>query len=119
MTKRRKSSRFLVTEQVSVRFENGEFLEGTECHDISLGGMCIIIPHKIDTECKYGTVMLALAFNAEVILFESRFVRIWDGPVFVDRDDTRMGVKFIDIAGTNLENLKRIVALQSKNSDRN
>ena len=46
---RRKEARYPVTEQLSVRF-NDNFLNGTECSDISLGGMCIVFEDKIDKE---------------------------------------------------------------------
>lgn len=110
---RRKNSRYPVTEQLSLRF-NDNFLNGTECSDISLGGMCIVVEDKIDEKYNYGTVFLVQKYGKEVIFFESRFRKIWDSLVFVDRKDTRMGVKFLDTDDKNLKNLSRIVSLQEK-----
>lgn len=110
---RRRNTRYPVTEQLSVRFNN-TFLNGTECSDISVGGMCIVIDDKIDKEYKYGTVFLVQKYGDEVIFFESRFRKIWDNPVYVDRKDTRMGVKFLDIDTRNFDNLQRIISIQEK-----
>ena len=110
---RRRDSRYPVTEQLSLRF-NDNFLNGTECSDISLGGMCIVIEDKIDKEYKYGTVFLVQKYEDEVIFFESQFRKIWDNPVYVDREDTRIGVKFLDIDTRNFDNLQRIITIQEK-----
>ena len=110
---RRRDSRYPVTEQLSVRF-NDNFLNGTECSDISLGGMCIVIEDKIDKKYQYGTVFLVQKYNDEVIFFESRFRKIWDNPVYVDREDTRIGIKFLDIDNRNFDNLQKIISIQEK-----
>ena len=110
---RRKDSRYPVTEQLSVKF-NDNFLNGTECSDISMGGMCIVVEDKINQEFKYGTLFLVQKYGEEIIFFESRFRKIWDSLVFVDRKDTRIGVKFLDIDEKNLKNLSRIISLQEE-----
>jgi len=110
---RRRDSRYPVTEQLSVRF-NDNFLNGTECSDISLGGMCIVIEDKIDKKYQYGTVFLVQKYNEEVIFFESRFRKIWDNPVYVDRQDTRIGIKFLDIDTRNFDNLQKIISIQEE-----
>ncbi len=110
---RRKDSRYPVTEQLSIRFNNN-FLNGTECSDISLGGMCIVVEDEIDKGHKYGTVFLVQKYKEEVIFFESRFRKIWDNPVFVDRNDIRIGVKFLDIDSRNFDSLCKIISIQDK-----
>ena len=110
---RRRDSRYPVTEQLSIRF-NDNFLNGTECSDISLGGMCIVIEDKIDKKYQYGTVFLVQKYGDEVIFFESRFRKIWDNPVYVDRKDIRIGVKFLDIDTRNFDNLQKIISIQEK-----
>lgn len=110
---RRKKTRYPITEQLSVRF-NDEFLNGTECSDISLGGMCIVLDDKIKNDDKYGIVMLVQKYNKEVLFFESKFVRLWDNFVYVNRKDTRIGVKFIDLDPKNFDSLCRIISLKAE-----
>ena len=112
-TERRKHPRMPVMEQLSVRF-NDEFLEGTECSDLSLGGMCIVFDDTIKNKNKYGIVMLVQKYDNEVIFFESKFVRLWDCHIFVDRKDTRMGVKFIDMDDKNFKSLNRLIDLHEE-----
>ncbi len=114
---RRKYPRHPVIEQLSVRFNN-TFLNGTECSDISLGGMCIVVEDKIDEKNKYGIVFLVQKYGEEVIFFESKFMKMWGNLVYVDRNDTRMGVKFLDVDDKNLKSLSRIVSLQEKQKKR-
>ena len=114
---RRKYPRYPVIKQLSVRFNN-TFLNGTECSDISLGGMCIVVEDKIDEKYKYGIVFLVQKYGEEVIFFESKFMKMWDNPVYVDRNDTRMGVKFLDVDDKNLKSLSRIVSLQEEQKKR-
>ncbi len=115
LKERRKERRLSVTEQLSVRF-NDEFLEGTECSDISLGGMCIVVDDPIKKNIKYGTVMLVRKYDKETIFFESKFVRLWDNLVYIDRKDTRLGVKFVDLDSKNFTSLDRILYLQTHQS---
>lgn len=115
LKERRKERRLPVTEQLSVRF-NDEFLNGTECSDISLGGMCIVVDDSIENNNKYGTVMLVRKYDKETILFESKFVRLWDNHVYIDRKDTRLGVKFVDLDSKNFTSLDRIIYLQTHQS---
>ncbi len=109
---RRVNDRIPVTEQLSVRF-NDEFLDGTECSDISKGGMCICFSDSINTDSRYGTLMLAQKYDNETIFFESKFFRLWDSLVYLDKKNTRMGVKFIDIDDKNIENLDKILSMQN------
>ena len=111
LKERRKNHRFPVTEQLSVRF-NDECLDGTECSDISKGGMCICFNDSVNTDSRYGTLMLVQKFDDEVIFFESKFVRLWDTLVYLDKKDTRMGIKFMDIDSENIDNLNKILSLQ-------
>ena len=110
---RRKYPRYPVIEQLTVRF-NDTFLNGTECSDISYGGMCIVVDDKIGKEVKYGIVFLVQKYKEEVIFFESKFMKMWDNLVYVDRNDTRMGVKFLDIDDKNLKSLSRIITIQEE-----
>ena len=50
----------------------------------------------------------------EVIFFESRFRKIWESPVYVDRDDIRIGVKFLDLDPGNFDSLCKIISLQEQ-----
>jgi len=113
LKERRKYRRLPVTEQLSVRF-NDEFLRGTECSDISIGGMCIVFDDVIKNNNKYGTVMLVQKYDEETIFFQSKFVRLWDNLVYVDRKDTRMGVKFIELDSENFESLNKIIDMQTE-----
>lgn len=112
-SEKRCAKRYLITEQVTVRFEDDSFLNGTECSDISLGGMCVVLDERIEKKQKYGIIMMVHKYGDEVVMFESRFVRLWDRPVFVDRNDTRMGIKFIDLDPKNFDSLCRIIDIQS------
>ena len=76
--------------------------------------MCIVIEDKIDKKYQYGTVFLVQKYGDEVIFFESRFRKIWDNPVYVDRKDIRIGVKFLDIDTRNFDNLQKIISIQEK-----
>jgi hypothetical protein len=58
--------------------------------------------------------MLVQKYDKELIFFESKFVRLWDNLVYVDRKDTRMGVRFIDIDPRNFDSLCKIISLQSE-----
>lgn len=109
----RHHTRYPVIEKLSLRFEN-EFLNGTECSNISLGGMCILIDDKISSNDKYGTLMLAQKMGDDIILFEADFVRLWDRLAFADSDDRRMGIKFINIDKENHKKLLKIISTQDK-----
>ena len=114
---RRKYPRYPAIEQLTVRF-NDTFFNGTECSDISYGGMCIVVDDRIGKEVKYGIVFLVQKYKEEVIFFESKFMKMWDNLVYVDRNDTRIGVKFLDIDDNNLKSLSRIISLQEKQKKR-
>lgn len=109
---RRRHQRYPITVQVSVRFGD-TFLDGTECSDISLGGMCVVVNEEIEKNWKYGTVMLVQKYGDETIVFESNFTRLWDNHVYVNRKDTRIGIKFRDIDSTNFNNLCKLISYQS------
>ena len=110
---RRKYTRYPVIEQLSVRFNN-TFLKRTECTDLSMGGMCIVVEDKIDEIANYGIVFLVQKYGEEVIFFESKFIIMWDRRVSADRDDIRLGVKFFDVDDENLNSLSRIVSLKEE-----
>lgn len=110
---RRENNRYVFTEKITIQFDD-EFLDGTETSDISLGGMCIIVKSKINKHHKYGTVMIVQKFKKEVVMFETKFVKLWDNSVYLDKEDTRIGIKFINVDPKNYNSLCKIIDLQEE-----
>ena len=113
LANRRRHHRYPVTVQLSVRFGTN-FLEGTECSDISFGGMCVVLNERINIKSSEGVVMLAQQCGEEIIFFESDFVRLWDNRVFFNRNDTRMGIRFKNVDMKNFDNLCKIISYQDE-----
>lgn len=112
---RRKYQRYPVTVQVSVRYGEN-FLEGTECSDISLGGMCVVVNDKIEQKFDAGVVMLVQKCGEETVFFESDFVRLWDNLVYFNKNDTRLGIRFKNIDPKNFDSLCKILSFQGESS---
>lgn len=110
---RRKYQRYPVTVQISVRFGEN-FLEGSECSDISLGGMCVVVNEKIKEKSNNGVVMLVQKCGDEVIFFESDFVRLWDNLVYFNSKDTRLGIRFRNVDMKNFDSLCKIISYQEE-----
>ena len=110
---RRKDQRYPITVQVSVRFGEN-FLEGTECSDISLGGMCVVVNNKINKNYTSGVVMLVQKWGKETVFFESDFVRLWDNLVYFNSNDTRLGIRFKNIDKENFDSLCKILSFQEE-----
>ncbi|MGD9200356.1 MAG: PilZ domain-containing protein [Chitinispirillia bacterium] len=110
---RRKHQRYPITVQVSVRFGDN-FLEGSECSDISLGGMCVVVNDKISKNNNAGVVMLVQKCGEETVFFESDFVRLWDNLVYTDSNDTRLGIRFKNIDQKNFDSLCKILSFQEE-----
>ena len=110
---RRKDQRYPITVQVSVKIGDS-FLEGTECSDISLGGMCVVVNNKINRNYTSGIVVLVQKCGEETVSFESDFVRLWDNLVYFDSNDTRLGIRFKNIDKDNFDSLCKILSFQEE-----
>ncbi len=109
---RRKFSRYPCDLTMSVEIGDSTFTT-TECSNISLGGMCIVVDNKVDKSIKFGTLHLTKKCDSEEINFQAKLIILWSNFKYVDRFDTRIGVMFKDLDSENKENLQKIISTQS------
>jgi c-di-GMP-binding flagellar brake protein YcgR len=108
---RRKHSRYQCDLRLSVEIGDTTF-KTTECSNISMGGMCIVVDDKVDKTIKYGTLTLVQRKDEEEISFNVKLLILWSNFKYVDRRDTLIGVKFKGLDPENSKKLKKIISSQ-------
>lgn len=111
---RRKHSRYSCDLKLSVEIGNTTF-KTSECSNISLGGMCIVVDDKVDKKIKYANLTLIQKNKDEEISVNAKLLILWSNFKYVDRSDTRLGVKFKDLDPENMKNLQKIIEFQENN----
>ena len=112
---RRKNSRYSCDLRLSVEIGDTTF-DTTECSNISLGGMCIVVDDKVDKSEKYGTLTLLQKSDEEEVCFNAKLLILWSNFKYIDRNDTtRVGVKFKDLDPENIKKLQKIISHHSNN----
>ncbi|MBN1984013.1 MAG: PilZ domain-containing protein [Chitinivibrionales bacterium] len=110
---RRKNARYRFEEKISVTF-NSEILTASGCSDISLGGMCIILPEAVDvSKNRKGKLSLMQKINNETVVFEADFASLWNSLVSLKGKQSRLGIKFVELNPHNFENLCKIIDNQT------
>ena len=108
---RRKDTRYTLSSKVTVTM-NDVILDGTECRNISLGGMCLAVNDKLDN-WKDGLLILVHKFDKEVIFFSSKFRVLWKNMKSSKRKESLIGVYFQETDPKNFEILSRIIHYKS------
>lgn len=108
---RRKDTRYALDSKVTITM-NDVILDGTECRNISMGGMCIAIEDKLDN-WKNGLLIMVHKFDEEVIFFSSKFRVLWKNMEPSDRKESLIGVHFHETDPKNFEFLSRIIHYKS------
>ena len=90
---------------------NERVLEGAECINISMGGMCIQVDEAIEQQQK-GTVEMEYDCGDEKVTFKGEFVIRWIKPVTSERPEKQFGLQFTYYDSKSLTNLARIIITQ-------
>ncbi len=87
-------------------------LYGTECKNISKGGMCVVVGDRLD-ECDDGMLIMVNKYKDEVIYFKANFIVSWNNILSPNQMSTKIGIAFKDLDSRNREALERIISYQS------
>ena len=90
---------------------NDRVLEGTECINISMGGMCIQVDAAIEQQQK-GTVEMEYECDDEKVTFKGEFVIRWIKPAASEGPERQFGLQFTYYDAKSLSNLARIIITQ-------
>lgn len=94
---------------------NGRVLEGAECVNVSMGGICIQVNEAIEEQQK-GTVEMEYECDDEKINFKGEFVICWIKPAGSEK---QFGLQFTYYDSKSLTNLARIIITQvSRNGNK-
>ena len=108
---RRKDIRYPFQSRVTVTM-NDVILNGTECLNISSGGMCIAIDDRIDTFSD-GMLIIVHKHNSEVIFFKADFIVSWNNRHMPDRSHIQIGISFKNLDPENEHMLDRLLSFRS------
>ncbi|MBD3345677.1 MAG: hypothetical protein GF401_11505 [Chitinivibrionales bacterium] len=109
---RRKYKRHKIKCDIKVRMM-GKVVEGADCMNISLGGMCIRIPH-LPEEGPTGRVWITRKYKKDRIEFESDFRKIWSRPADISSDETMIGIIFGEMPPVQRDNLWKILQQEER-----
>lgn len=97
---------------------NERILEGAECVNISMGGMCIQVDEAIEQQQK-GIVEMEYDCDDEKVHFKGEFVIRWIKPAGSDGSERQFGLQFTYYDSKSLTNLARIIITQvSRNENK-
>ncbi len=108
---RRNHERYNFQAKVTVTM-NDVILHGTECVNISSGGMCIKVGDRIDAIDK-GMLIMIHKYQNEVIFFKSDFSVSWNSIQSPVRYNAQIGIVFKKLDSDNKNALDRILSFQT------
>ncbi len=85
-------------------------LKGTECVNISSGGMCLTINDRIDL-WNTGMLIMVRKYKREAIYFKTDFSVTWNSLALPGESEVYMGIAFKELDAANKKALDRILSL--------
>jgi c-di-GMP-binding flagellar brake protein YcgR len=87
---------------------NGSFVRGSECRDISLGGMLVALREVVELN-KKGVVTLTTKCGPELITFRAFFQVVRECAIGESNRETGIGIIFTGMDNASVHNLNRII----------
>jgi c-di-GMP-binding flagellar brake protein YcgR len=105
--KQREHYRVPIEVPVAIKL-NGDTLVDATCHDISMGGMGLLLNSEIEPK-SCGLVTMRYEQQGSKILFSAKFSVAWAHHQDANDSRKRAGIQFIEIDESNKTNLAQIL----------